>query len=591
MNDVDRLAWTLIHFVWQGALVAALYAVARQCMARRASPNARYLLAWIALALMSVAPLLTWVALRPAAPVSAVHAEIFLASPPAAPAVAAAGPTAPAAAMGRELVPPALLPWIAALWCSGALFFWMRLTMGWLWAARLRATCVNPAPGEWQATFARLQARMQVSRPVRLLVSARATAPAVVGWLRPVVLAPACAFTGLAPDQMEAVLLHELAHIRRHDYLINLWQNAVEALLFYHPAVWWVSGHMRAEREFCCDDMAVAASGDALSYARALAELESSRPRRPELAVAANGGSLLRRIARLLGPSHAGSPAGPGLAAPVVLAGAMLLCLAGFHGWSQAAPARSAPAGTLSPARAQTAAKSAEPAIAAASVRWLCTGRCTGFSHSPEAVDPMRLSCDRCLVEGMIQQAYGLKFESQMEGAPEWMAWDRYNFEVASASPVSRSQMDQVLSRRVLAQCFSLRTREVTKTVPGYALVVAPGGIKFPAVKKPSPYHFEKGVGHLSTLPQLATVLSQWYYDGKLYGVTRPVQDATGLRGFYDIRWTVMPEPGTNLLAALGPLGLQVKPAHATETKLQILHIDHLRTNCEIGPSAVPPGN
>src|SRR6185295_5988417 len=162
-------------------------------------------------------------------------------------------------------------------------------------------------------------------------------APTVVGWLRPVVLVPVGALAGLPADQVEALLLHELAHIRRHDYLVNILQSVAEALLFYHPAVWWVSGHIRTERELCCDDAAVSASGDALTYARALAQLESYRPAHLSSAVAANGGRLAGRIARLLGQSRPAVCAGVG---PGVLAVTILLVAAayGLFGQSDAHP-------------------------------------------------------------------------------------------------------------------------------------------------------------------------------------------------------------------------------------------------------------
>src|SRR5207249_2224703 len=124
----------------------------------------------------------------------------------------------------------------------------------------------------------RLARRVQVPRPVRLLVSAIVQVPTVIGELRPIILMPIGALSGLPPDQVEGLLLHELAHIRRHDYLVNIFQSIVEALLFYHPGVWWISGHIRRERELCCDDLAVSVIGDVLTYARALAELESFRP-------------------------------------------------------------------------------------------------------------------------------------------------------------------------------------------------------------------------------------------------------------------------------------------------------------------------
>src|SRR5687768_2508429 len=124
--------------------------------------------------------------------------------------------------------------------------------------------------------------------------------------MRPVILLPASALTGLTTSQLELILAHELAHVRRFDYLVNLLQTIVETLLFYHPAVWWVSGRIRLEREHCCDDAAVAACGDVLSYARALTELEGLRGAMPALAMAATGGSLTERVRRLVdAPAHA----------------------------------------------------------------------------------------------------------------------------------------------------------------------------------------------------------------------------------------------------------------------------------------------
>jgi GWxTD domain-containing protein len=122
--------------------------------------------------------------------------------------------------------------------------------------------------------------------------------PVVAGLLRPVILLPAGLLTGLPAAQLEYLLLHELAHIRRFDYAMNLVQTAVEGLLFYHPAVWWVSGVLREERENCCDDEVLASGADALAYAETLHALETARPR---FALAANGGSLKARVSRILG--------------------------------------------------------------------------------------------------------------------------------------------------------------------------------------------------------------------------------------------------------------------------------------------------
>jgi len=190
-----------------------------------------------------------------------------------------------------------------------------------------------------------------------------------------------------------------------------------------------------------------------------------------------------------------------------------------------------------------------------------------------------------------VRLAYGVRAQSQITGNPDWTSWDRYQIEIASTSPMTTTQMQQVLLRKVLDQCFALRVREVDKPVPGYAIVVAPGGIKFPAVSKKPPFSISEGTEILSGLPQLASVLSQYYYDGKLFGVTRPVRDATGLRGYFRIPFPVAPEYGENLLSMLGGLGLRVISSPGVELQLQVLHIDHLRTGCYLGPeSALPKG-
>ncbi|HEV2448476.1 MAG TPA: M56 family metallopeptidase, partial [Candidatus Sulfopaludibacter sp.] len=197
------------------------------------------------------------------------------------------------------------MPWILLVWFAGVVACSLRLAGGWISAARLQTAHTRSAPPEWQRTLDRLAARMRIAQTVRLLLSARVETPSVIGWLRPVILAPAGALLGLDPSHIEALLAHELAHIRRHDYLVNVLQGIAESLLFYHPAVWWLSNQVRAEREHCCDDIAVAASGDVLTYARALAELESLRPAHLQSAVAASGGSLARRIRRLIEPEAA----------------------------------------------------------------------------------------------------------------------------------------------------------------------------------------------------------------------------------------------------------------------------------------------
>ena len=142
-----------------------------------------------------------------------------------------------------------MLPAIVALWMAGVGVFSLRLLGGWLQARRWVRRQTRPLADPWPDRVERLKERLGVRRAVALLESARVEVPMVVGWLRPAILVPVAALSGLGVPELEAILAHELAHIRRHDYLVNLIQCVVEVLMFYHPATWWISRVIRRERE------------------------------------------------------------------------------------------------------------------------------------------------------------------------------------------------------------------------------------------------------------------------------------------------------------------------------------------------------
>jgi beta-lactamase regulating signal transducer with metallopeptidase domain len=318
MPTVEALGWTLVHSLWQGALVALTLALVRVAFKRRTA-NFRYLASCAAMLLMLALPVITFVTLSP----MVRKTQIVMIDPPA-PTEQTAKTTSLKYRLGddsliaggldqspkstsprrrlRELFSGAA-PWLTWLWLAGVILLSLRMLVGWAYAGRLKSYGTGPLPDEWRLRFAELCHKIRVLRPVRLLESAMVQVPTVIGWLRPVVLIPAGALVGLAPRQLEAVIAHELAHIRRYDYLVNLLQTAVEILLFYHPAVWRLSREIRQEREHCCDDVAVEVCGDALIYARALTEIEALRDTGLRLAMAADGGSLLSRIQRIVGNS------------------------------------------------------------------------------------------------------------------------------------------------------------------------------------------------------------------------------------------------------------------------------------------------
>src|SRR5215207_5678133 len=353
---IEALGWTLIHFVWQGALIGAfLWAILQ--LTRNARPQFRYLVACAAL-LGSAAFAITTFARELRAPRIIAQPVSTPATPPAFSIPAPSGAAEPGAwtvptsdlssipalssAEEKPSAPPSepppvvngldraisilqrITPSIVLAWLIGVGVSSIRLWRSWRVVQSIRHSGEHTGSASLQKCFTALCHRLGARPATKLLVSAAVRVPMVVGWLKPLVLIPGSILSGLSPAQVEAILAHELAHIRRNDYLVNLLQNAIETVFFYHPAIWWISAQIRKEREHCCDDIASGATGGALHYVSALAALEQGRDGDPQLALAATGGPLLDRARRLLRPKPAEGPAqaffAGGLALLVVVA-------------------------------------------------------------------------------------------------------------------------------------------------------------------------------------------------------------------------------------------------------------------------------
>ncbi len=313
---VEAVGWTLVHFLWQGALIGAATAAVLQAM-RGARPQQRYLVACIGLLLCALWPALQlFERMRELGPVYAT------------PGTAAAREVA----MSPALALRQYLDWIVIAWMLGAAGLALRTVSGLAWISRTAAG--GRCDAAWQARLEHLARAMGIARTVRLRIVDGIAGPVTAMWWRPVVLVPAALVSGMPPELLQALLAHELAHIRRHDYLVNLLQNAVETLLFYHPAVWWISRRIRHERELIADDLATHHAGGPRRLARALSELEKRQFTHPEPALAANGGDTMERITRLLRPTpRPALRASLATALPaLVLAGACLASLAHANG-------------------------------------------------------------------------------------------------------------------------------------------------------------------------------------------------------------------------------------------------------------------
>ncbi|MTV56206.1 M56 family metallopeptidase, partial [Pseudoduganella buxea] len=356
------IGWSLLHFLWQGLLIGWAAALALHLLRNR-SAQARYAVACGALLLCAALPLGS-IAWRVAAQLDG-HAMPV----PVDPLLVVVGATVDGIGAADaddmtslEYMLRRQLPWLVLLWAGGAALMTLRLSLGLQWVRQRTLAGHYRLDAAWQARLDAMARRFGIRRPVRLGVSGEdLEGPMTAGCWRPIVLLPASLVTGMPPDLLEALLAHELAHIRRHDYFVNLVQSAIEILLFYHPTVWRLSQRIRIEREQVADDLAAGMLGEPRRLARALAELDKFQFSTSHFAPAAHGGDLMSRIKRLLRPSA--QPLGWKMAAPL-----LGLCTACFMLYAHARPADPAPAGTSlgTPAAVKAQAAQAERAAARA---------------------------------------------------------------------------------------------------------------------------------------------------------------------------------------------------------------------------------
>jgi beta-lactamase regulating signal transducer with metallopeptidase domain len=348
---VEKLGLVLLHSLWQGIAVAILLKLVLLVL-RQSSANARYLAACTGLLLAAILPVVTLLVLSDRSltePVSmsVSHTSIesdnrktsstrasdtvegvstmdhdtvdgeqipvtlyangmrFIAALAfAAPGRVSETPAASLANRYRRLLQPWLYR-ITYCWLVGVVVFSIRLLLTWKEVKRLQSVGVRPAGERHVVLLREISTRLGLSQIVRLLESSLVEVPTVIGWLKPVILLPIASISSLTTSQLEAILAHELAHIRRADYAVNVIQCVIETLLFYHPLVWWISSTIRQERENCCDDLAASISGDTAGYVAALLRMEELRSEPRALALGVNGGNLLSRVRRLVVPmSH-----------------------------------------------------------------------------------------------------------------------------------------------------------------------------------------------------------------------------------------------------------------------------------------------
>jgi uncharacterized protein (TIGR03435 family) len=549
---VQAIGWALLHFIWEGGLLAA-FLFAADTLTRQRDARLRYAIGCAAMLSMPTVFVATIVRNMPYGAPAPRHFDE--APRTRQTTIAPARPGNPLAEQFTLSASPAnALPgWAVCLWFAGVATLSIYTAAGWIRVERLKRRSTAPASAVCNAMLDSLMYRLRVSRPVRLYVSALAEVPTVIGWLRPYILVPISALTKLSESQLRAVLAHELAHVRRHDYLVNMLQAAIETLLFYHPAVWWVSRRIREEREHCCDDVAVAICGDAMEYAGALVELEGLRGTVPEPALAATGGDLLSRVRRLLGEDQAArlsAPAGAAIAASLVLGAAISVVHA------QPAPVPKFDVVSVKPCDA----RSLPP----------------GYRSGPSTVSAGGLNLECMTLRSLIITAYidyadGRKHpgaalgRTKMAGAPGWIDTERYSINAKAEEPVSRDIMQGPMLQAVLEDRFHIKTHRETREVPVYEIAVAKSGFKLqPAVEgsctprdpadpgrkleagqKPYCGQSSFHIHGPNVTTDLRSMTLEDFSDWLMLGSDRPVVDKTGIPGKYDFHLEYAVEPGS----------------------------------------------
>jgi uncharacterized protein (TIGR03435 family) len=557
---LEALNWALLDFLWQGAVLALLLLLF-QTLARKASASMRYAAACTAMLLMLACFASTAVLKFVPAPAPVIHNPLTAAVP-----LTPLKQTSPA--VGIAFLPakaPVSAPpeWIAFLWLLGVASVSSYTLLGWKRVRCLRREAVQPIESEFLAT---LQRRLGISRAVRLYASALAEVPAVIGWMKPCILFPVTALTGLTESQLRAILAHELAHIRRHDYLINILQTAVETVLFYHPAVWWAGRRIRQERENCCDDTAIALLGDPVEYASALTGMEEIRARLPGMALAANGGDLISRIRRVLRePEQTSRPLGrsAGVALALLIAGVPALL-----------------------------SQEAKPAFAVASVKPDTSGKVDHYFR----MGGVSVSMTNQTLKNMMLWAWRIH-DFQLIGGPGWIEKDRYD--VAAKAPADANlQQRQLMVQSLLEDRFRLALHREIKELPIYNLTLAKSGLRIQPIKngsciEPDPKNpgfapgktlmdycgsggFGKGLmeGSSATMTELAESLSNV--------VVRTVVNKTGVEGRFRYQVEFAPE-GTSTAENGGPPPPADAPSIFTAIQEQLgLKLDSARGPVEV---------
>ncbi len=309
----EAVGWFLVHSVWQGGVIAILLLLALNLLKGR-SAQLRYYISYGALVLLLLASSVTFHKALIYSQEKAELKESIIRNPSylieqiketkQAFELTPSPVSTNQIRLKRVKLRSALqvyFPWIVSVWVAGLIFYFLRVSGSILYLVRIRNAPRLLIDPEWRMKTTEFSYMLKIKRKIGIFLSENINMPITIGYLKPLVLLPASLLAGPPPEMIEAIIAHELAHIKRNDYLLNIFQTLIETLFFYHPGVWYISSRIRRERELACDDIAIGLTTDRVNYAKALAFAQQTifETGSLSLAFAPRKNSLLERIKRL----------------------------------------------------------------------------------------------------------------------------------------------------------------------------------------------------------------------------------------------------------------------------------------------------
>lgn len=319
----NKVGWVCLHSIWQGVIVACVLAICLRLIPRNSyvALNARYLIATLSLVALPILAIATYVSIE----LETLDARTEAAAVAVAPKAETLVPGVNVPLVLERIVSTVepWLPWASLIWVIGVTIAAMRIAIGWITIRWIVQRAQPPTDDNWQICVQKISQAIGVRTMVKVLISTDISTPAIFGLIKPVILWPAWALIGISPSMIDAIITHELAHVKRYDMVVNALQLCIEVLFFHHPAAWWISAQVRSEREHCADELAIRAMesaniGSRVLYARSLLTLEETR-NISAFAMGATGGKLIHRVRRIAGMDQTNS-------SPAKLAAAFFAC-------------------------------------------------------------------------------------------------------------------------------------------------------------------------------------------------------------------------------------------------------------------------